>query len=61
MATKELYRATQPKLQSEGFSTRGHAKENLGNNPRGTEFNGIFYSGKLQPAPTSPGMGSSKK
>jgi hypothetical protein len=58
---KDIYRATEPKLQSEGFSTRGHAKENLGNNPRGTEFSGIFYAGKLQPEPTSPGRGSSKK
>jgi len=58
---KDIYRATEPKLQSEGFSTRGHAKENLGNNPRGTEFSGIFYAGKLQPEPTSPGRSSSKK
>jgi len=58
---KDTNRATEPKLQSEGFSTRGQAKENLGNNPRGNEFSGIFYSGKLQPEPSSPGRGSSKK
>jgi hypothetical protein len=58
---KNTNRATEPKLQSEGFSTRGNAKENLGNNPRGTEFSGIFYAGKLQPEPSSPGRGSSKK
>jgi len=59
--SKNINRATEPKLQSEGFSTRGHAKENLGNNPRGAEFHGIFYSGAKQPEPTSPGRGSSKK
>jgi hypothetical protein len=58
---KNTEHGTQPKLQSEGFSTRGHAKENLGNNPRGTEFTGICYAGKLQPEPSSPGRGSSKK
>lgn len=58
---KDTNRATQPKLQTEGFSTRGDAKENLGNNPKGAEFTGIFYSGKLQPEPSSPGRGSSKK
>lgn len=58
---KNSNRATEPKLQSEGFSTRGHAKENLGNNPKGNAFSGIFYSGKLQPTPSSPGRGSSKK
>jgi len=58
---KETNRSTEPSLKSEGFSTRGHAKENLGNNPKGNAFSGIFYSGKLQPAPSSPGRGSSKK
>jgi len=58
---KDINRATQPKLQSEGFSTRGTVKENMSNNPRGNEFSGIFYTGKLQPEPTSPGCGSSKK
>jgi hypothetical protein len=58
---KDINRATQPKLQSEGFSTRGTVKENMSNNPRGNEFSGIFYTGKLQPEPTSPGRGSSKK
>jgi hypothetical protein len=58
---KEINRATQPKLQSEGFSTRGDIKEGMSNHPKGSEFTGIFYSGKLQPEPTSPGRGSSKK
>jgi len=58
---KDINCATQPKLQSEGFSTRGTVKENMSNNPRGNEFSGIFYTGKLQPEPTSPGRGSSKK
>ena len=58
---KDINRATQPKLQSEGFSTRGTVKENMSNNPRGNEFSGIFYTGKLQPEPTSPGRGFSKK
>jgi len=58
---KDINRATQPKLQSEGFSTRGTVKENMSNNPSGTELSGIFYAGKLQPEPTSPGRGSSKK
>jgi hypothetical protein len=58
---KDTNRATEPKLQSEGFSTRGTVKENMSNNPRGNEFSGIFYSGAKQPEPTSPGRGSSKK
>jgi len=58
---KEMNRATEPKLQSEGFSTRGNIRPNMSNNPRGNEFTGIFYSGKLQPEPCSPGRGSSKK
>jgi hypothetical protein len=52
---KDINRATEPKLQSEGFSTRGTVKENMSNNPRGTEFSGIFYSGAKKPEPTSPG------
>jgi len=56
-----MNRATEPKLQSEGFSTRGNIRPNMSNNPRGNEFTGIFYSGKLQPEPSSPGRGSSKK
>jgi hypothetical protein len=58
---KNTESGTQPKLQSEGFSTRGTAKENLGNHPKGAEFTGIFYAGAKQPEPTSPGRGSSKK
>jgi len=58
---KDINRATQPKLQNEGFSTRGDIKEGMSNHPKGTEFSGIFYAGKLQPEPTSPGRGSSKK
>jgi hypothetical protein len=58
---KDINRATEPKLQSEGFSTRGTVKEGMSNHPKGTEFSGIFYAGKLQPEPTSPGRGSFKK
>ena len=58
---KDINRATEPKLQSEGFSTRGTVKEGMSPHPKGTEFSGIFYAGKLQPEPTSPGRGSSKK
>jgi hypothetical protein len=58
---KEINRATQPKLQNEGFSTRGDIKEGMSNHPKGPEFSGIFYAGKLQPEPTSPGRGSFKK
>lgn len=58
---KDMNRATEPKLQSEGFSTRGTIKEGMSNHPKGAEFSGIFYSGAKQPEPTSPGRGSSKK
>jgi hypothetical protein len=58
---KDTNRATEPKLQSDGMSTRGTIKEGMSNHPKGTEFSGIFYAGKLQPEPTSPGRGSSKK
>jgi len=58
---KDTNRATEPKLQSEGFSTRGTVQENMSNNPRGSEFSGIFYSGAKQPEPSSPGRGSAKK
>jgi hypothetical protein len=57
---KNTDRATEPKLQSEGFSTRGTVKEGMSNHPKGTEFSGIFYSGKLQPEPTSPGRSGKK-
>jgi hypothetical protein len=57
---KDTNRATEPKLQSEGFSTRGDIKEGMSNNPRGTEFSGIFYSGAKQPEPSSPGRSSKK-
>jgi hypothetical protein len=53
--SKNTNRATEPKLQSEGFSTRGTIKEGMSNHPKGAEFTGIFYSGAKQPAPTSPG------
>jgi hypothetical protein len=58
---KDTNRATEPKLQSEGFSTRGNIKEGMSNHPRGNEFSGIFYAGAKQPEPSSPGRGSSKK
>jgi len=53
-------RATEPKLQSEGHSTRGTIKEGMSNHPKGTEFSGIFYSGAKQPEPYSPGRSSKK-
>ena len=57
---KNTTQGTEPKLQSEGFSTRGTIKEGMSNSPKGTAFNGIFYSGKLQPEPSSPGLSGKK-
>lgn len=56
-----MNRATEPKLQNEGFSTRGDIKEPMGNHPKGNEFTGIIYAGAKQPEASSPGRGSSKK
>lgn len=52
--------STQPKLTTEGVSTRGTIQQDMGNNPKGTAFRPVFYSGAKQPEPTSPGRSGKK-